>query len=110
MSKPAGDEPSSSTSKSLPSLPNRQQELFTFTFDAAIDTPNARTRLEHALVAQQQRIAERAARDAAREAQIAQLQSEVAKLQAVNRHLQKQNDSLREEVLHHRHAVGYYEE
>src|SRR5262245_56303432 len=110
MNKPTGGEPPLSTSKSLPRLLSRQQELFTLALDAAIDTPSALTRLEHALVAQQQRVAERAAREAAREAQIAQLQSEVAALQAANRHLQKQNDSLREEVLHYRHAVGYYEE
>ncbi len=113
MDKPTGDEPPSSTSKSLPRQLSRQQEWFTLlaTVDAAVfDAANARAKLEHALVALQRRAAERAVREAAREAEIAQLQSEVAKLRAANQHLQKENDSLREEVLHHRHAVGYYEE
>ena len=115
MNKPTGDEPPSLASKSMSQQPSRQQELFTLpaTVDAAVfDAAKAQTKamLEHALVAHHRRAAERAAREAAREAEIAQLQSEIAKLRAANQHIQKENDSLREEVLHHRHALGYYEE
>ncbi|HEX4418346.1 MAG TPA: hypothetical protein VH165_10630 [Kofleriaceae bacterium] len=104
MNKPTGDEPSS---EYLSQQASRREELFTI--DAvAFDAKRSRTAmLERMLVTQHRRAA---AREAAHEGEIAKLQSEVAKLQAANQHLQKENDSLREEVLHHRHAVGHYEE
>lgn len=115
MSKPTGDEPSSSTSKSLPQQASRQQELFALSDDigaATVGARHARTRIlfEHTLAEHRRRNAERAVREAAREAEIARLQSEVAKLRAANQHLQKESDSLREEVIHHRYAVGLLEE
>jgi len=115
MNKPTGDEPSSSTSKSLPQQTSRQQELFALSDTIGAATVGARhapTRIlfERTLVEQRRRNAERAVREAAREAKISQLQSEVAKLRAANQHLQGENDSLREEVIHHRYAVGLYEE